>query len=110
MVVYWDYQSTVCHPTQADGILNETSNGAELVDSSATSDFALLRLDPATFNGGAGRSFAGWKAENYSQIGAMVGIHHPDVVEKAISIDDGPPRLMTDLVRVRNWEKGTTEP
>ncbi|MDY7092377.1 MAG: hypothetical protein SX243_05310 [Acidobacteriota bacterium] len=109
MVVYWNYQSPSCGQLSG-GSLADNQSGAIWRAGDASSDFTLVELmqqpDPAfdTY-------YAGWDATGVAPTVGVVGIHHPDLREKAISFDDDP--LQEDdpgYWRVGQWEDGTTEP
>jgi hypothetical protein len=118
-VVYWNYQSPTCGAVSG-GSLSQSQSGAALVASSPANvggDFALMRLDDApdpSFN----VYFAGWDATGDIPAG-VVGIHHPNTDEKALSFDNDPgaitnlyvdnPSLNGQYYRIGGWDEGLTE-
>ncbi|QSX79808.1 proprotein convertase P-domain-containing protein [Agrilutibacter solisilvae] len=91
IVVYWNFQNTFCRTPGSsasggvgDGRLDQNQGGAQFRATSAASDFTLLELDtPAnpTYN----LYWSGWDRSTGDFSGAL-GIHHPAVAEKRISI------------------------
>jgi hypothetical protein len=109
MVVYWNYESPSCGQLSG-GSLADNQSGAIWRAGDDSSDFTLVELmeqpDPSfdTY-------YAGWDATGVAPTVGVVGIHHPDLREKAISFDTDP--LQQDdpgFWRVGQWEDGTTEP
>jgi hypothetical protein len=107
LVVYWNYESPRCGQL-AGGSLRDNQTGATFRASYRPSDFVLVELrekPKASFN----VYYTGWNAVNQAPQRA-VGIHHPNLDEKAISFNDR--RLAADgpthweIV----WSDGTTEP
>ncbi|GAB3360892.1 proprotein convertase P-domain-containing protein [Lysobacter tyrosinilyticus] len=91
IVVYWNFQNTFCRtPGSAasggvgDGRLDQNQSGAQFRATSATSDFTLLELDTAA-NPAYNLYWSGWDRSTGDFSGA-IGIHHPAVAEKRISI------------------------
>jgi hypothetical protein len=96
MVVYWNFQNSTCRPpgsaasgSNGDGTLSQFTFGGNLLMRNDNSDWALIELDnppQASF----GVTYAGW--DRRSNAGSPgVGIHHPGVEEKRISIENGNP-------------------
>jgi lysyl endopeptidase len=87
VVVYWNFQSATCG-THGPGSLADTQTGSIFRASYAPSDFLLLELssnpDPS-FN----VFYAGWDATGVVPPSA-VGIHHPSLDVKAISLSNSP--------------------
>lgn len=107
LVVYWNYESPRCGRL-AGGSLSDNQSGATFRASYRPSDFVLVELrqkPKAAFN----VYYAGWNAVDQAPARA-VGIHHPNLDEKAISFShrrlrpDG--RTHWEIV----WNDGTTEP
>lgn len=107
MVVYWNYESPRCGRLSG-GSLADNQSGAIFRASYRPSDFVLVELrqkPKAAFH----VYYAGWNAVNTPPARA-VGIHHPNLDEKAISFSnrrlspDG--RTHWEIV----WNDGTTEP
>ncbi|MEM8959953.1 MAG: trypsin-like peptidase domain-containing protein [Acidobacteriota bacterium] len=114
-VFYWQVESPTCGALSG-GDLSKTTNGATWRADDPATDFALLELPaqpPADFD----VYYVGWDISGAVPQGA-VGIHHPELQEKAISFDTNPLTTnsgvpgLTDGThwRVGNWEDGTTEP
>jgi lysyl endopeptidase len=123
VVVYWNYQTSVCQGAP-NGSLNQNQSGASLLARDERSDFTLLLLaaspDPAF-----GVHYAGWDVTGTApQFG--VSIHHPSGDEKRISEFTAPATavngqciagtgvncvggFVVDAWRV-HWTQGTTEP
>ncbi len=90
MVVYWNYQSTLCNQLSAPagGYLNDDQHGAVLRASRADVDFSLVELsqapDPAW-----NLYYAGWDAGGATPTGT-IGIHHPSADVKKITAGPSP--------------------
>lgn len=94
VVAYWNYQNSTCRtPGSAasggngDGQLNQFNSGTFLRATYAPSDFTLLEFDdPAdpSFN----LYWSGWDRRDQN-FPSAVGIHHPQVAEKRISLANG---------------------
>lgn len=90
VVVYWNYQSTLCDQLSAPpgGYFNDDQHGAVLRASRADVDFTLIELnqtpDPAW-----NLYYAGWDASGATPIGT-IGIHHPSADVKKITAGPGP--------------------
>lgn len=127
IVAYWNYQNSFCRSigTNQNGLagngrLVQFNSGAVLRASYAETDVALLEFDdPILLN--ADVYLAGWNRSTVApEFG--VGIHHPGGQEKRISFDYNPISIQSspitisefvydagNLLRVNNWELGTTE-
>ncbi len=119
MVVYWNYQSTLCNGLgmPAGGYFNDDQHGAVLRATRDDADFTLVELvqapDPDWHV-----YYAGWDASGSAPSGT-VGIHHPSGDVKKITA--GPmPRTMDNCIGTggastdTHWEagpysQGTTE-
>ncbi len=118
MVVYWNYESPGCGALCC-GSMNHYQTGATLVSRDNQTDFCLVRLSQepdSVFN----VYYSGWDAREETSPGEAVGIHHPQVREKAISFTYTPLSVTSYLLnsvpgdsthwRVHFWDAGTTEP
>jgi lysyl endopeptidase len=117
LVTYWNYQTSKCGGTR-DGRLDQFTTGSTHLATNARSDSTLVKLN-SNPNAAYGVNFAGWDAS--PAIGTKaVGIHHPNVDQKAISFENDPTVLASyggttspgdsTHVRITDWDKGTTEP
>lgn len=117
LVTYWNYQTTKCGGAR-DGRLDQTTTGSVHLASNSRSDATLVKLNKAP-DASYNVNYAGWDAT--AAIGTKaVGIHHPNVDQKAISFENDPTALSSyggttapgdsTHVWVRDWDKGTTEP
>ena len=125
MVVYWNHENSICREVGAssngrlgDGPTTQFNTGAILRAEYAPTDFALVELDDPVSTDYS-PFFAGW---NRSPINPQltVGIHHPGISEKRISIDLNPTTITDYLaalqdneanyLRISEWDFGTTEP
>jgi lysyl endopeptidase len=90
MVVYWNYQSTVCSGLgePAGGYLNDDQHGATLRATRADADFALVELSQAP-DAAWNVYYAGWDASGAVPIGT-IGIHHPSGDVKKITAGPMP--------------------
>lgn len=84
LVAYFNYENSTC--TSMDASLDQSVSGSELLASSSSSDFTLVKLDediPQDYE----PFFAGWDAtDNNPQNGTC--IHHPQGTPKCIAVDD----------------------
>ena len=124
VVAYWNFQSSVCRTPGSsssgsplsNSIATHTQSGAQLLATSPTTDFTLLRLDSAVPQA-SGPYWSGWDADgappNY-----VVGIHHPQGHAKRIADSTGSvaasaylgePGSGSGFWRVPFWTNGTTE-
>ena len=125
MVVYWNYQSTICRsigspenatPISVSGF--PTQSGAYLRATYSESDFTLVELDDPVAEY-INAFWSGWDRTN-SNTTSSVTIHHPSGHEKRISFDDDPTTITSYLstsipgdgnyLRIGSWDQGTTEP
>jgi lysyl endopeptidase len=117
LVVYWNYQTSVCKGPR-DGKKTDFQTGSTFLSSYAKSDFALVKLNTAP-NPEWNVRFAGWDATE--TVGSpATAIHQPNTDEKAISFENDPTVLASyggqtspgdsTHVRVTDWDVGTTEP
>jgi len=124
IVVYWNYETSVCGGTP-DGQLNQFQSGTTFLATSgvstgtgvAGSDFAIVELDAAP-NASFNVYWSGWdNSSNVPTIG--VGIHHPSGDEKRISFENDPLAITqyasgtvvangTHFI-IGAWDDGTTE-
>jgi PKD repeat protein len=91
LVTYWNYQNSTCRTPgssssgqDGDGTLDQFLTGAVFRAGNSASDFTLVELDdpaPAAYN----LYWSGWDRRDTNFPGA-IGIHHPNVAEKRISI------------------------
>ncbi|UNP31934.1 trypsin-like serine peptidase [Lysobacter gummosus] len=95
IVVYWNYQNSTCrapntppNATDGDGLLNQSQSGSVVRATSANSDFTLLELRTAA-NPAFNLFWAGWDRRNQN-FPSAIGIHHPNVAEKRISLSVSP--------------------
>lgn len=110
LVVSWFYQSNYCGGPVAGVATKPKSSGAKLLVGSATTDFALLRLndDP-----NQGQGFAGFTTE--PPIGEVTAIHHPGGSYKRYSsgVLTTEPPTCSDQPSSRyfynDWTVGVTE-
>jgi hypothetical protein len=120
VVVYWNYQSPVCGQ-HGGGSLAQNQSGAIFRAAQLDTDFLLLELDEAP-DPAFQVYYSGWDRSGTIAKG-VVGIHHPNLREKAISFcytplvsdtncitpDTAPntaPNTHWDVV----WSSGVTEP
>jgi hypothetical protein len=107
MVVYWNFESPRCGRL-AGGSLADNQSGATFRASYRPSDFVLVELrqkPKAAFD----VYYAGWNAANTAPARA-VGVHHPNLDEKAISFSNGRLRPDGPTHWEIVWNDGTTEP
>jgi len=87
LVCYFNYESAYCNGPIVNS--NQTLSGSSLLATYASSDFTLLKLNqvpPANYN----PFFEGWDASGRTSKNAT-GIHHPEGLEKCISISNSSP-------------------
>ena len=124
MVVYWNYENSRCREVGSsingrvgDGPTTQFNTGAILRAEYGPTDFALVELDDPVPNEYS-PFFAGWdRSPENPQF--TIGIHHPGISEKRISIDSNPTTITDYLeatqdnnaryLRVGEWNFGTTE-
>lgn len=118
LVTYWNYQTSKCGGAR-DGKLTDFTTGSTFLAASAKSDFALVKLNSSP-NPSFNVKYAGWDATP-SVAPKAVGIHHPNVDEKAITFENDSTQINSyggtgaapgdsTHVRIVDWDKGTTEP
>ncbi|MGH8078646.1 MAG: trypsin-like serine peptidase, partial [Lysobacter sp.] len=122
LVTYWNFQNSFCRipgSTQSgqdgDGTLDQFNTGAFFRASYSASDFALVEMDDPA-NPAHNLYWAGWDRRDLNYAGA-IGIHHPNVAEKRISISTSPTSFAgwsgpgTNHLNVQ-WQPtgGVTEP
>ncbi|WP_211371771.1 proprotein convertase P-domain-containing protein [Marilutibacter maris] len=98
LVTYWNYQNSTCRTPgssssgqNGDGTLDQYLTGSAFRAGSSASDFTLVELDdpaPAAFN----LYWSGWDRRDMNFPGA-IGIHHPNVAEKRISISTSATQI-----------------
>jgi hypothetical protein len=90
MVVYWNYQSTVCGGlvAPAGGYFNDDQHGASLRATRADADFVLVELSQ-TPETAWDVYYAGWDASGAMPSGT-IGIHHPSGDVKKITAGPAP--------------------
>jgi hypothetical protein len=117
MVVYWDFESPNCGDLCC-GSLGHNQTGAIWRASYSASDFTLVELeempDPAWVV-----YWSGWDNRG-GAVPSVVGIHHPNCDEKAISFDYDPIQVTSyggtsvpgngTHWRIVSWDDGVTEP
>lgn len=113
-VFYFNFQNSYCRPRSSaesagvgDGDLSEFMSGSVVRAHHASSDFCLLEIDdpiPASYD----VFYSGWNRTNIASTMA-VGIHHPAVAEKRISVDTDSLSHNGDFWMVVDWDFGTTE-
>jgi lysyl endopeptidase len=94
VVVFWNFQNSTCRAVNSgasgsdgDGNLNQFNSGSIFLATFSTSDFTLVELDDApqqAFN----VFLAGWDRRVGPFSDGAVGIHHPAVAEKRISLSN----------------------
>jgi subtilisin-like proprotein convertase family protein len=122
VVAYWNFQNSTCRtPGSAasggsgNGSTADFNSGAIYRANYANSDFTLLEFDDAA-NPNHHLYWSGWDRRDQNYSGA-IGIHHPAVAEKRISISLSPTTYTgwsgagTDHLNVQ-WQPsgGVTEP
>lgn len=133
VVVYWNYQNSECRNIEGDDNISQGNGNLDIYNTGTIvratyalennpngkaqgTDMLLLELDDPV-NPEADVYFAGWNAsESIPQKG--VSIHHPQGMEKRISINSEPvlisplfynERIASHFLEVNNWEVGTTD-
>ncbi len=105
-IFMFNYESPACN--NQNGPTYMTVQGSTLLNNSASSDYAILRLEeeiPDTYE----VHYAGWDASGNTP-STPVGIHHPSGDIKKISFDYNNASNAGNYWDVNNWEDGTTEP
>ena len=125
VVVYWNYQNSTCRAVGSaengglgDGSRAQYTSGATWLSSHEATDMTLLRLNQSldsSFN----LYWAGW-SRSFDNPQSAVGIHHPNIEEKRISIEndslwatsfgDSMESISGSHWRVSDWDQGSTEP
>ena len=125
IVVYWNYENSICRAVGSslngqvgDGRTDQFNSGSILRAKNAASDFCLIELDDPV-NPEYMPFFAGWNRASDSP-DTSVGIHHPGVSEKRISIELQPTTITdwlsdttdvnADYIRISGWDFGVNEP
>ncbi len=90
MVIYWNYQSTLCNQLSAPagGFFNDDQHGATLRATRADVDFSLVELDQPP-DPAWNLRYAGWDVRGATPV-ATVGIHHPSGDVKKITAGPRP--------------------
>ena len=117
MVVYWNFFSPNCGDL-GNGNLNDNQSGASFRMSEIGSDVSLVELDEQP-DEAHNVYYAGW-SRTRTPPASTLGIHHPNVDEKAICFDNNPPTLTDHCatffpLRPNThwecvWDRGVTEP
>jgi subtilisin-like proprotein convertase family protein len=117
MVVYWNFESPNCGDLCC-GSLTHNQTGATWRASYSSSDFTLVELNAAP-NPAWNVYWSGWDNSG-GAVASVVGIHHPNCDEKAISWENHALQVTSylgDTVpgdgthwKVNHWEDGVTEP
>lgn len=109
-VFRFNWNSPNCEPT-TNGPMNQSVSGFTLLENSATSDVALLRLNnnpPASYN----VYYSGWD-KSTTPATSVTAIHHPSGDIKKVSIENQPVTTANyagaSCWRVAAWDDGTTE-
>jgi len=96
---------------------DQTANGATVLSSSGSSDFALLEIDNMTVTDASnwGCYYAGWNnVDTDGTISSAVGIHHPSGdIKKICEEQDSPYHQSVGGAAVwfiDDWDNGVTEP
>lgn len=110
-VFRFNWNSPTCTPT-ANASASQSISGFTLLESSAGSDVALLRLNstpPAAYN----VFYTGWDRGASAATGGVTGIHHPSGDIKKISFETQAVVTASyagaQCWRVPSWNDGTTE-
>ncbi len=107
MVFYWNFQSPTCGQ-HGGGSLEDNQSGAIFRSTWSTADTTLVQLEEAP-DPSFDLYLVGFDASGATPQTGAVTIHHPNLDEKSISIDDDP--LTSDLTHWQlQWDVGTTEP
>lgn len=124
IVAYWNYENTTCRELgsaasggEGDGGLSTFNTGAQLRANTAKTDMALIEFDnpvPAAANA----FFAGWNLQTNMPT-KVVGIHHPQSMEKRISFENDPSVFQGtnggtadaagNFLIIPDWDFGITE-
>ena len=125
VVIYWNYENSTCRPvgspenaSPGDGPLFQFNSGAILRGRFGASDWALLETDdpiPTEYN----VFLNGWDRRDQATSSA-VGIHHPNLEEKRISVENDSTTVVTGYqsgtpnpngthLRITEWDLGVTE-
>ncbi|HXI53269.1 MAG TPA: trypsin-like peptidase domain-containing protein [Candidatus Saccharimonadales bacterium] len=115
VVVYWNYQSPTCGQL-GGGSLAQNQNGAMFRAAKTDVDFALIELEDVP-DSSFQVFYSGWDRSG-TQPGGIVGIHHPNGDEKAISFSTTPPTTVSSCIGSGGsathwqviWNAGVTEP
>ncbi len=102
LVAYFNYERQWCNGPVNNG---QTLTGSRLMTTGQKSDFTLLKLN-TTPPAGYMPYLAGWDIGNYSD-NQNVGIHHPEGLEKKISIDYD--KIVTYDYTI-SWDEGQNTP
>ncbi len=116
MVVFWNYESANCGDLSG-GDPSDNQTGATFLASRQDVDMSLAELDNAPSPSSA-VFYTGWDRSGNIPAGGAVGIHHPNLDEKAISFENDPLTTQDSCIatstdthwRVNDWDDGTTEP
>jgi hypothetical protein len=106
---FWFYQTDTCNGTPPSLDTVPHSDGATLVNTSATSDFTLMMVEGALPDG---LFWSGWTATPVANGVDAAGIHHPEGDFKRISFgfkDESSACPSANFDRV-SWTSGVTEP
>jgi len=127
VVAYWNYQNSTCRSIGSvsssqvgNGSFEQFNSGAMLRARHPSTDMALLEFDDPILPS-ANVFLAGWSRVLAEPI-MGVGIHHPQGQEKRISFEFDPVTIQPsqiniggnlylsgNLLRIRDWDLGTTE-
>jgi PKD repeat protein len=102
LVAYFNYERRWCKGPVDNG---RTLSGSRLMTTGQKSDYTLLKLNntpPASYT----PYYAGWDIGNYND-NQNTGIHHPEGIEKKISIDND--KIITYDFPI-SWDEGETTP
>lgn len=102
LVAYFNYEKKICNGTLDN---YKTISGSNLVTTGAKSDYTLLLLNnkpPSSYM----PFYAGWDISDYQE-NMNVSIHHPEGLEKKISIDKD--KISTYDYSI-SWDEGGTTP
>ena len=124
IVAYWNYQNTSCRAlgstesgADGNGDLTVFNTGAQLRASTPRTDMALIEFDNAVPDN-ANAFFAGWNRLEVMP-SKVVGIHHPQSMEKRISFvndastfkgdNNGDADENGNYLIIEDWDLGVTE-
>lgn len=124
IVAYWNYQNSSCRAlgstesgNDGDGQLTVFNTGASLRANTPKTDVALIEFDNAIPDN-ANAYFAGWDRTTVMP-SKVVGIHHPQSMEKRISFENDPAVFQGNnngdadengnYLVVPDWDFGVTE-